>query len=633
MKKLTLLCLSLFVACHLFAHVPLFGHRGGIWGVENTEQCFRNGAKYFDGLETDVKVTRDGYFVCWHDDDLTRVGGTEANSTIANHTLAELQSLTLSQKRYGVQWTDAHLTTFSTYLDICAENDIRPLIELKWATGINSNEQFNMQRLMDTIAAHGLKDKAIILTSMKPCLQWIRNNATYKDMELQFLCYNTSFESSIPWAESNHTDIDPSTGAEVSAANIALAHSKGVMVNVWTVNTVTDYNTYRNRGIDYITTDSLRPCFLADYSGRGGDTPTPPTPVTPINLYVSEIYSHTAAAGTLPEDFPDGTNASGYNSAQQACFVDGVFYANDYATSTLLALDQNGFTITDMTGTPRHGICRDDAGNIILNASDNAAKPTKLRVYKHGTTTPVEITFSLPHTGQNNFPSAYGDIFSSEGGYVYFFPNGQKYVDVLHIANGELTDILSSSELSLTGSTASWVIPIGDDPMHFIYQVRAYGYYLYDKVDKGAYLATTAAIKAPARNTSIGGAYFTLDDHELFLYSSGTNYNGGFSIKDVTDFFRDIYSHDPIGSLGYNSNLSCGTFYWVERIDDQTCHLYQYCMGNGYAAYRVSTLEPDPFSDLHSVRSGSRHAQKLVRNGQLIIVRDGIAYSALGVQL
>ena len=83
---------------------PIFvGHRGSLYGLENSVESFTNGAKMgYQYLETDIKVTKDLQVVCTHDDDLTRLGGT---LSIASSTLDQLQAAPLSQTRGGVGYS------------------------------------------------------------------------------------------------------------------------------------------------------------------------------------------------------------------------------------------------------------------------------------------------------------------------------------------------------------------------------------------------------------------------------------------------------------------------------------------------------------------------------------------------
>ncbi len=86
MKRLKILIFVLAAYSLCASAAPkIIGHRGSAWGVENTAEAFINGAKEgYDCLETDIKVTKDGKFVCWHDDNLSL---TPSNPTIYTNKL------------------------------------------------------------------------------------------------------------------------------------------------------------------------------------------------------------------------------------------------------------------------------------------------------------------------------------------------------------------------------------------------------------------------------------------------------------------------------------------------------------------------------------------------------------------
>ncbi len=182
MKRLATAFLVLAMALGVYAQPLLVGHRGSGFGLENSEESFRKGIELgYHYLETDVKLTKDLKFVCTHDDNTTRLGGT---LDIATSTLAELQAEELHQRRNGVDYT-GRLCSMQEYLQICKEGGVGAVVELKWTAGVNSNDQSNIPLLIQEIEQAGMRDKVIILTSMKPCLEYIRKN--YPDITLQFL--------------------------------------------------------------------------------------------------------------------------------------------------------------------------------------------------------------------------------------------------------------------------------------------------------------------------------------------------------------------------------------------------------------------------------------------------------------
>lgn len=259
MKKLFTLMLAAVTAAAAFAQRPLLvGHRGSNVGVENSVQSFTEGAKRgYEFLETDFKVTKDGQLVCSHDDDTSRLG--DKTVSIAGGTLAEIQAVTLTQTRDGVKYT-GRVCSAQEYLDVCKEYNVRPLIELKWATGINNNDCSNIPMLIKFIESNGFRDKCIILTSMKPCLEYIRKN--YPDIELQFLT-GQYWASHFDWCVTLGIDVDIQSGY-FDKTTVQKYHDEGLKVNMWTTNTNEGYSQYGNWGCDFITTDKLDPATLPE---------------------------------------------------------------------------------------------------------------------------------------------------------------------------------------------------------------------------------------------------------------------------------------------------------------------------------------------------------------------------------
>ncbi len=250
MKHFFLLCLSL-LTLSLQAQPLLVGHRGSSYGVENAEEAYRNGAKLgYQYVETDIKVTKDTKFVLCHDDNLGRWG--HDNLVIANSTLAELQAVTMTQTRGGVTYT-AKLLELGEFLDLCTELNVLPVIELKWGTGVNSNDQSNMPQLVQVIKDKGYYHKAIILTSMKPCLEWLHTN--HPEIQLQLLI-SSNPAGHLEWCKQHNADIDIESSVCNEAA-VDMYHEAGLKVNMWTTNTETGYKNYASMGCNFITTDNL----------------------------------------------------------------------------------------------------------------------------------------------------------------------------------------------------------------------------------------------------------------------------------------------------------------------------------------------------------------------------------------
>ena len=585
MKRIFTL-LSLMIALQMQAWKPLMvGHRGSGVGVENTKEAFLNGVEKngYDGLECDVRVTRDGVYVISHDETTERVGG---NLTVTNATYEELLAESYKQTRNGVTYT-GKICSVEEYLDICVDKNVFPVLELKWTAGINNNDMSNFAGLMALVKKKGLENKAVFLTSMQNSLLHIRKN--YPNVKCQFLC--TSLASSkLDWCKTN--GIEPSISVGYFDQQLVLKyHNAGMNTACWTVNSLANYKKYGEMGIYMMTSDYLNKKDMPELAAIDWDN-IPVIP-EPLSITMTKVWSRTLAEDNLPINFPDGTGNK-YKTGQQAAIRDGKFLISDYGTSKVLTIDKDCAEAMVTAGYPMHGITTDDADNLIQRGEAGyTSKPSVVYITKYGETTPVKVEFSIPAdaTGQTNFVAAMGDVFSEEGGYVYVYPNGQKVVYAIHIAKGKYVGMNTYSGLSIEASTAGIVIPYSsEDPAKFLYMVRNQGFYRYDNGDKGAVL-TGSSTTAPKRNSSLGGELFVLDGHEVLVHPSSKNYSGGFSLKDVSAGNAELGTVAELGapSSAYASNPSVGSFFKAEKVDESTYNLYFYTMGHGYGLYRVTT--------------------------------------------
>lgn len=360
----------------------------------------------------------------------------------------------------------------------------------------------------------------------------------------------------------------------------------------------------------------------------------------PVNFKLEKIWSYTDNEGNAPTHI-DGTNA------QQGGAYQGVFYINDSNDKLIYMYDKDGLKGT-LPGGAGLGTACDDAGNIIVRDDKQTGKEHRLLIHAAGTTdndaTAKKLDVTLNESGQVNFISASGDVMGS-GGYVYFFSNGQTVVNLLELRNGKIVSVKTSGTISLTGSTAGYVIPIKNNPLNWLYQVRANGIYEYNGNDKGPLMAGSSSTTAPGRNNTCGGEFFTLSGHNILMYNSGANYLGGFSVKDLTSN-TVITSVSPIGTKGYSAggNYSTSNWLFAEKIDPGSYYIYQYCPANGIAVYRfydanyVSTdikqkdkfkskvnIYPVPASDVLNIQSVKKVNSVSIysQNGSLMIKEKG----------
>lgn len=222
--------------------ICMIAHRGhSAKHPGNTEASFigavENGS---GGIETDVRITKDGVFVVNHNDEVKFSDGTEL--LVADSTYVEL-----TQKSIYNDKSDevVYLCTFERYLDICKQANMICFIELKgeW-TDEQINELFTMAKekydlskcslqsfeFDNLIKAHeAFPELNIMLTYGKNCGDYRR-------------CFDYGF------------DID----ADYKVANKEMVkefHDKGLKVGLWTANNLFALNFCRMLGVDYIESD------------------------------------------------------------------------------------------------------------------------------------------------------------------------------------------------------------------------------------------------------------------------------------------------------------------------------------------------------------------------------------------
>lgn len=219
----------------------MIAHRGysGVYH-ENTELAFQKAAEHGSGgAETDVRITKDGEFVCSHNSSVVLKDGTELE--IADHTLAELTAQPLKRKNIG----EVYLCTFKRYLEIMKENDMVCFIELK---GSYTDEQVNG---VFTLAGEVYDLSRCILQSFD-FDNLLKAREQFPDLPIM-LTYgegDTGWERCIEHGFSIDADYKVVTEEMVQAF-----HDAGLEFAVWTANDIFSLNYCKSLGVDYIESD------------------------------------------------------------------------------------------------------------------------------------------------------------------------------------------------------------------------------------------------------------------------------------------------------------------------------------------------------------------------------------------
>ena len=284
-----------------------------------------------------------------------------------------------------------------------------------------------------------------------------------------------------------------------------------------------------------------------------------------------------------PTNFPKG----GYG--YQGAYANNLFYAARYMGEKILYTISESTVTQNTVGHPTgYGTCCDDNGNLIV--ANTQAEIKVFTIYEGGKLTD-KTTIALPSAiGNSNFISAKGNFFSTtESGYVYIFASGTKTVKIVEIKNGDYVQTYTKTVSISAPTGGGYIVPI-EGANKFLYQARTNGFYLYEDSDKNIYMAQGGTAQ-PNVNSTYGGITFKLGTQIMFVHPSGSNYNGGWTLRKMNGNKDVVLSQGAIGSKGWGTdgseNGSCGEFFTVEKIDNYTVKLYEYCQANGIAAWTL----------------------------------------------
>ncbi|MDD2258683.1 MAG: glycerophosphodiester phosphodiesterase family protein [Bacilli bacterium] len=229
-------------------NTKMIAHRG-LSGLEkeNTAVAFiAAGNRSYYGIETDIRLTKDGEFVISHDDNLKRVAGIDMN--ISNSTYDELSSICLFDLETGIPKNYLKIPTLIEYLEICKKYDKKAIIEIK--------ELFlekDIIRLIELVKKYNYIKNTIFISFYLKNLQLVRKQDS--DVSLQFLTTDLN-NNIINEIRKINAGIDIEYHI-LSKEQVELCHHHNIAVNVWTVNNPIVALMLITWNVDFITTNIL----------------------------------------------------------------------------------------------------------------------------------------------------------------------------------------------------------------------------------------------------------------------------------------------------------------------------------------------------------------------------------------
>ena len=229
-------------------NVKIVAHRG-LSGIEteNTNAAFIAAANrsYF-GIETDIRVTRDGRFAVSHDSTLERVGGLDVS--ICDRKLDELSELRLLDKDGARDRSDLRVTCLENYLKICKRYSKHAVLEIK---NVMTDEQIDA--VIATVAEYDYLDSLTFISFYYDNLTAIRRRLPKQSV--QFL-FSKPTDEIIDRLIADRIDVDIHHAA-LTAELIERFHAAGLTVNCYTVDNPERGEELALMGIDMITSNIL----------------------------------------------------------------------------------------------------------------------------------------------------------------------------------------------------------------------------------------------------------------------------------------------------------------------------------------------------------------------------------------
>lgn len=226
----------------------IIGHRGDrSVAPENTMPALELAMDQLAYVETDVRLTRDGVPVLFHDTHLERVAGHDGR--VEDLEFDELERLDVGSW-YGDDFAGERIPTLDAFLEALAErDDARALVELKAAWSADE-----VRRVVDLVERHRLRGRVVLQSFSIETLQSVQrvSPTTPRIMLIRELPADP-----VPLAEWLGVIGFGTTAASVTASPDAVdaAHEAGVAVLCYTLNTQDTWAQVSALGVDGIITD------------------------------------------------------------------------------------------------------------------------------------------------------------------------------------------------------------------------------------------------------------------------------------------------------------------------------------------------------------------------------------------
>ncbi|BBF44279.1 hypothetical protein lbkm_2968 [Lachnospiraceae bacterium KM106-2] len=195
----------------------------------------------FSGIETDVRETKDGKFVLYHDENLST--RTTGRGSVSSLTYAQIVSYEIKKGSNIQRYRNLRIPTLEQFLTICKEYKVTPVLHIK---ALSSS---GYQRILNMLDSYGMLEEVSIIGG-KAVVSRFRE--LHKNVKLSWICYMSL--SGIDWAAKHNIQIN-SDYRYVTKDRVLYARSQGLEVGAWTVDDPKLIRNLWQTNLDFITTN------------------------------------------------------------------------------------------------------------------------------------------------------------------------------------------------------------------------------------------------------------------------------------------------------------------------------------------------------------------------------------------
>lgn len=241
---------SLSISSHT-SHQPLMIAHRGLSGIapQNSIPAVKKAIEYgYDGCEFDIHTTKDGKWVVIHNDTVDSM--TDGEGKVADFTLEQIRKLRLDSGNAIEQYENLQVPTLEEVLEIIAESEITPVIEIK-----NCDTEYlpDVKKLLEK---YKLTERAEIISFEREYLEQYRKLDSSAQM---MLLTSVITEDDVNWCVENGVDTVNFDYFNLIKCikGFSLAKQKGLRLAAWTVDNTVYKDVMVLFGVQGITTNKL----------------------------------------------------------------------------------------------------------------------------------------------------------------------------------------------------------------------------------------------------------------------------------------------------------------------------------------------------------------------------------------